>query len=836
MPRNLITLPGNNTGAEINFGANAAWSGFTEFTFEAMLKAPHSAKRQWIAGVYDDTVGSGNFSWFIEYEGGAGQIRILSSTSGTAYRTQFWSGVAPDNVWYRLSVRLNTTTYDFDLFIDGVAQAAPTTVGGGEATTTIRQTTDPVPFVIGDSNYATGRELLADIFDLRIWNVTRTDSEIDTNKHSVLTGAEAGIVLYAPMDEGTGTAADISPTAGVGTLAEGAAWSTGTTPYSAPASTSPSNAPVITPASVDPASNSVYAAFSYDEVANTGDPVTDFQVRVDGGNWTSIGLPSPEEFILSGLTASTAYNTPGLEMQAVNGGGASPLSAAETLTTLAAGVSLTATATIDSGNLNEVSSSIAFPDDPEPEMTVVARITSTSGSVGWKKFHFRLNNAQDKRPLFKVNVTDKIGAMPLQRPWYSYDGITWTVFDADPISLGAGDYTAQNSTAFTQSSVFIATFPPYPIHRDRSFIDEVVATYPNLIHRPPSVGDDADWAGGTVSSQTDEKGDIVPAQPMRAFGIWDATSYPDNNLPKATVVLTVCVHSGEDLGAWGCEGLIRLLLSGTVQAQRLLKNFQFFVYPNINPVGRYGGHHRGQWDPVDLNADPNRDFITQELESTQKLVTMFDQDIKSRTAVYWIDFHSWASAGGTSRGTEPVFWIYEPSLPSAYLTEFQNKLGVYGAYDAGQVATTAAGVTASGYGAVNHGNNHAYVFEVKEYDPQLTLDAYATVPGEHFAKVLDDISQGANFNQTEFEGRFIKLDMTGDATGAGDCDCEVHESFGRNRLQVQRGLGIDATGKFRMDANGFTGSSVVLSLSDIEYTAAEQERAFLARVNVEATP
>jgi len=612
----------------------------------------------------------------------------------------------------------------------------------------------------------------------------------------------------------------------------------GASPVSAPetfstaisAAVAPSNSPVITsPVSVT--SSTVSSGFTFNDGANTGSAPGGFEARVNGGAWVDLGLPSLLEFSVGGLTAETSYNAPGVELRAYNAAGGGPVSAAESFTTTVSAPGATVTGDIDAGNL-AATSVLSQASDVEPTLSIVARITDTVGSVGWKKFYFRMGNILNKRPLFDVNTSDKHGVSTLSPPWYSYDGVDWTRFDATPIDLGANDYTFQLSTAFTEDTVFISTFPPYPIARDKAFIDEIVASHPALIHRLPSVGDDAEWSGGAVSSQTDERGQTVPAQPMRGYGLWDSTTYPEGNLPKASVVLKGAIHSGEDLGCWGLEGLLRFLIGGTAQASRLLKNFQFFVYPNANPVGRYGGHHRGQWDPVDLTADPNRDFVAFALESTQLLKSMWDQDIPGRSIVYWIDFHSWANTG-SGRGSEPVFYVYDDVMPIGYQPEFQSRLSVFGSYDGIENANDELADT--GYAARAY-NKHAYTFEVKEYESQPTIEQWAMIPGEHFAKVLDAIDLGANADQLGFEGRHISLNMGGDANGAGNCDCEVHESFGRNRLNMQRGLGVDSSGNFRMDANGFSGAQVVLSLSDAEYVSTEQERAFLARVNVEATP
>ena len=92
----------------------------------------------------------------------------------------------------------------------------------------------------------------------------------------------------------------------------------------------PSNAPVI--ATPNPGETSVSADFTFSEASNTGDTVTGYEVRVDGGPWESLGVPSPLSFTIMELTASTTYS---LEMRALNTGGVGPVSSAQTFTTTA---------------------------------------------------------------------------------------------------------------------------------------------------------------------------------------------------------------------------------------------------------------------------------------------------------------------------------------------------------------------------------------------------------------------------------------------------------------------------------------------------------------------
>jgi hypothetical protein len=69
------------------------------------------------------------------------------------------------------------------------------------------------------------------IDEVRVWNVARTQSEIQQNMHRLLSGGESGLVAYYHADEGAGTsAADASEHGNGATLSAGAGWIFSTAP------------------------------------------------------------------------------------------------------------------------------------------------------------------------------------------------------------------------------------------------------------------------------------------------------------------------------------------------------------------------------------------------------------------------------------------------------------------------------------------------------------------------------------------------------------------------------------------------------------------------------
>lgn len=129
-----------------------------------------------------------------------------------------------------------------------------------------------------------------------------------------------------------------------------------------PSVVAPSNAPSIgTPSAT---SSSVTSSFTFSTASNTGDAVTGYEVRLNGGVWQALGIPNPLAFTINGLTSETTYNAPGLEIRAINSGGAGPVSASQTFTTA---VAPNATPLIAPTNL------------------AVSEITQTSALLSWER-------------------------------------------------------------------------------------------------------------------------------------------------------------------------------------------------------------------------------------------------------------------------------------------------------------------------------------------------------------------------------------------------------------------------------------------------------------------
>ncbi len=104
------------------------------------------------------------------------------------------------------------------MWIDGIEQTVTYTVAPSGSLEVGAAVT------LGNIAGTLNRTFEGSLDEVRLWNVARSESEIQGSKDVVLSGDEPGLVGYWDLDEGNGqTAADGSPSGGNGTIAD-AAW------------------------------------------------------------------------------------------------------------------------------------------------------------------------------------------------------------------------------------------------------------------------------------------------------------------------------------------------------------------------------------------------------------------------------------------------------------------------------------------------------------------------------------------------------------------------------------------------------------------------------------
>lgn len=249
---------------------------------------------------------------------------------------------------------------------------------------------------------------------------------------------------------------------------------------------------------------------------------------------------------------------------------------------------------------------------------------------------FRLDGVKGKAPLIRLDTSRSLNIYaPDWKPcWthtpsdsYSWQYMEWTNSSASSIGIV--------TPTFAQDTVYIASHPTMRGSDWDAFLASLsgVTLGANL---PMTL------------SQTDEIGQIVPAQPIRALTIGGGVR---------RIVLMAGQHGYEDIGDLCLRGAIGHLLlpsSGPLRAAAT-----WHIYPQANPSGRYGGHWRGAWEPGKPLSDPNREWTAATaMDCTTKLRSRILADTGGSFAAL-VDFHSnngngygqsyFAYAGGSSR-------------------------------------------------------------------------------------------------------------------------------------------------------------------------------------------
>jgi Ca2+-binding RTX toxin-like protein len=181
------------------------------FTIEARINATSFTKN------FQAILNKGDNAWRIQRNGmtnglefaiGEGStVRYVSTTSGINFGQ--WHHVA--GVY---------TGSQMLLYIDGVLVASTAASGAVP--------TNNYEFRIGEDAQYPGRTFHGFMDEVRVWNVARTQSQIQSNMNGSVAGNSTGLIGYWQFNEGSGTTvADITGQGSTGTLMNGAGWGAG---------------------------------------------------------------------------------------------------------------------------------------------------------------------------------------------------------------------------------------------------------------------------------------------------------------------------------------------------------------------------------------------------------------------------------------------------------------------------------------------------------------------------------------------------------------------------------------------------------------------------------
>jgi len=466
--------------------------------------------------------------------------------------------------------------------------------------------------------------------------------------------------------------------------------------------------------------------------ANASESVT----TVKAGSGQSVTTTGTQSVSVTGLTAETPYYLHFVHRDAA--GNDSEVVSSAQFTTAAAPTALEYVFTGDSFNINPTGSTVTGGDTSTPTVVIVPRkqriIDNEGDYTKWRTIYGKITGANGKRPLFKLLRADYSGTISSSwKPWYSYDNVNWQRFPTP--TLNGLHYDFQLATGFTSDDVWIGFQPGYPMSRVTALRDELVSLHPDKIHQLPSAS--SSHIVNILASQTDELGNTVPSQPFYGYGIWNDGAFGGTGTKRA-IVLTCGIHPGEHVGDYVFEGFVRFLVSDDADAVLLRNNYQFIVYPNTNPVGRYGGHIRGQWDPVAPYKNANRDFGTDgnafQMENSSTLRDALIADLAGRELAGSLDFHGQHLDGA---GKPPAFWFIPDTANATLTAAWLTRMRAYNSSYEG-LGSSAGPSACTQFMQRVHGSRHAYTPEAYEQHPATSgVDEWRTV-GEHFAKSFED--------------------------------------------------------------------------------------------------
>jgi hypothetical protein len=240
----------------------------------------------------------------------------------------------------------------------------------------------------------------------------------------------------------------------------------------------------------------------------------------------------------------------------------------------------------------------------------------------WRWMYFRINGVNGATPTFTITQnfagdgTPGLHELQEHEFVYSYDNEHWSFFDNNELLAQNTDkFRFSNSTPFTQNSVYIAYAIPYSYGRSVAHTQTVLAS---PWAEPTASANPTSGVIGQTRAATDDIGRSIPALNLYGYRITDpSTDSP--TVPKRKVGLATGLHAGEPLGTHTFEGLINWLISDDPRAAALRKKVEFFVYPVLNPSGRFAGMNRttvanpthdpnGLWNETTWNTNSAQDI------------------------------------------------------------------------------------------------------------------------------------------------------------------------------------------------------------------------------------
>lgn len=291
---------------------------------------------------------------------------------------------------------------------------------------------------------------------------------------------------------------------------------------------------------------------------------------------------------------------------------------------------ITLDADFDHGSLDEANSSVVGS-----MVNLAGRDNFNPGD--WKWLYFSADNVNGLQPTFQIDDNFASGDSNLNdhEMVYSYDQQTWQFFDNNARNAAQDTYTFSNNSTFTQNQVYVAYGLPYSNGRVVSHTATVAASP----WTTPTLSGNSSLVIGQSPGGVDDLGRTITPTDIYGYKITD----PNSTSPKKKIGLMAGIHANETVANFTLEGLVDFLLSDDLEAGRLRQYAEFYIYPMVNPDGRFAGYNRSTVQNSTL--DPNRFWISPNYGGLDDVEVVGDALLADTAGDvdYFIDFHSTVS-------------------------------------------------------------------------------------------------------------------------------------------------------------------------------------------------
>lgn len=421
---------------------------------------------------------------------------------------------------------------------------------------------------------------------------------------------------------------------------------------------------------------------------------------------------------------------------------------------------------VDAGNIDPALVTIDNTDPSAPIIWLDYR--AATGSDGWRHFLFAVENAEGKRPIFRMNRATMSGPTIAPAadslPNLTTDFTTYTLAPTRTLIGGSTGYIEwQFTDPLPSGRVYVMD---RPIGRQADAVtlaSDLLTNYASVV--TPSASANASGVFATSPAETDDLGRQVGSNPMYALKFAWGGSTTDGG-PKRKLVVFAGIHSaGENASFIPFRRFLYWALNDSSQAaQNLRANWDIYAYFNLTPNGIKGGHRR--WN-FRSSQDPNRDFklsgasVLAEITSARTVSTA---DVGTCDAFFsWHGYSTQTTAFIPGKNDQN-----SPTASSAVATFISIGEGIFGAsalaYDSDGLANTDAWWAEAVLGA-----KAAFHAEIPQRGTS-TLAYYETI-GENWAKTLEATdAQGVFYSAAaSASGDVAPIALSapaGDATGA----------------------------------------------------------------------